>query len=673
MRRRRLAVGLAAILILIGSALVVGGASGPAFTVHDKAYYASPDEVNFIRPGLSFKILSADISSDGTIRVRFRITDPKGLPLDLAGITTPGTVTVSFVAAYIAKGQTQHSAYTTRDFTNPTNGRIVTDPWMDAGGTFEKTADGEYTYTFKTKAPAGMDRSVTHTIGGQASRNLTEFDLGTQPDNDVFNFVPDGSPVTVVRDVVRTETCNKRCHDPLALHGGNRRKVELCVLCHQPQNQDPYGGSLSFPVMIHKIHRGGDLPSVKAGTPLTINGPNHDFSDVVFPAGVNNCEVCHDPNSGAAQASAWLKPNRTACGACHDDVNFATGEGHLDLPQVSDSLCSTCHIPQGELEYDASIRGAHLDPRFSTTLPGTVFEILKVDDGAAGKRPTVTFSIKDKKGNPILPSDMDRLSLVLSGPTTDYKLFVSEDARKATGSTDGRYVWTFQNPIAPDARGSYAVGIEGYKNIKILPGTKKEQTVRDAGMNKTFYFSVDGSKVLPRRKVVAIEKCDACHLQLEMHGRNRNDVEHCVQCHNVNQTDAAGRPASAGPPQAITFKIMIHSIHTGHDLTREFAIYGGSGTKTDFGDVHFPGDRRDCAKCHVNNSEQLPLPDGVSSVNNPRSPYNPIGAIAAACTGCHTDDSVYSHALAMTTPIGESCEVCHGKGMEFSVDRVHAR
>ncbi len=665
-------IRLGLLLALLAAAALLISAPHSGFTVHDKAYYADENRASFIRPGLALKILGADIGSGGLMRVRFRITDPKGLPLDREGVTTPGPVTISFVAGNIPAGQTQYRAYTTRVFTNPTNNTTVTDPWVDAGGTFEKTAAGEYTYTLATRAPAGFDTTVTHSIGGQAARDLTEFDMGRFADNDVYNFVPNGSPVQVVRDVVRTATCNNRCHDPLAVHGGNRRKVEYCVICHQPENLDPYGGSLSFPVMIHKIHRGADLPTVRAGKPLTLAGPTHNFSDVEFPAGVRNCEVCHDPNSGAAQANAWLKPNRAACGACHDDVNFDTGEGHVNLPQPTDNMCSTCHIPQGENEFDASIRGAHLDWRFSRDLPGTVFDILAVDNTAAGQRPTVTFTVKDKAGSPIVPSSMARLALVLAGPTTDYAGMIVDDAGKAEGS-DGKYYWTFSSPIPADAKGTFSVGIEGYRNIKLLPGTKKEQTVRDAGMNKVKYFSVDGSAAVPRRTVVQIEKCNACHLKLEMHGSNRNRIEHCVQCHNPNQTDVDRRPQSAGPPQTVAFKTMIHRIHTGEDSKAEFTVYGYGGSANDFTKVVFPGDRRNCAKCHVNNSEQLPLPDGLLAVTNPRGALNPMGPIAAACMGCHTSTAVASHAASMTNSLGESCAVCHGRSAEFSVNRVHAR
>jgi OmcA/MtrC family decaheme c-type cytochrome len=653
------------VVLLVGSALLIGSNSRPDLTAHDKAYYADPKLVSFVRPGLTAKILSAAIGTDGTIRARFRITDLKGLPLDREGIVTPGVVTIRLIAAHIPKNQAQYTSYTT-SATTPGQ------PATDANGVFETTAEGEYQYTFATKVPASYDRTVTHTIGIQASRNLTEFDLGTQPDNDVFHFVPDGSKVVTTRDVVRTATCNGRCHDPLMMHGGNRRKVEFCVLCHQPQNVSRSGNPVNFPVLIHKIHRGADLPSVKAGGSYAFSATN-DFSSVVFPAGVRNCEVCHDPKSGAAQADAWLQPNRAACGACHDDVNFATGQNHVDLPQVSDSQCANCHIPKGELEFDASIRGAHLDPRFSSDLPGTVFEVVSVSDGVAGKRPTVVFTAKDKAGNSIQASTMGRLNLVLAGPTTDYSSYVVEDARRAEASADGRYAWTFQNPIPPDAKGTFSLGIEGFKNITLLPGTKKERTVRDAGTNKLTYFSVDGSKVFPRRTVVRIENCNVCHLRLDMHSGSRNQTEYCVGCHNVNQTDGIGRPAAAGPTQSINFKLMIHGIHTGENLTRELAVYGSSGTKYDFSHVRFPGDRRNCAKCHVNGSEQLPLPDYVSRVNNPRAPFTPVGAITAACTGCHTGDSVYSHALANTTALGESCSVCHGRNAEFSVNKAHAR
>ncbi len=678
---------LAALGFVTGAAVLVSSPDRPVFTVHDKAFYADQNLVNFVRPGLVLKILSASVSADRVPRVRFTIADPKGLPLDLDGITTPGSFRVMCVIGYIPADRSQYVTYTTRSTTSPVTNVTAVQPYYDSGGKFEKVAEGAYDYVFGTKLPDGYDRGATHTIGIRAARDLTEFELSTGVANEVIHFVPAGGPVTKVRDLVRTETCN-RCHDPLQMHpdakdpisasyGGNR-KVEMCVICHNPQAVDPdTGNSVNFPVLVHKIHMGADLPSVKAGTPFRIIGSRadqvFDFSDIHFPADVRNCEVCHDAKSGAKQADAWLKPNRAACGACHDDVNFATGEGHVNLPQVSDNQCSTCHAPQGELEYDTSVKGAHTIDRFSKGLPGVMLEILNVDDGAAGKRPTVTFSIRDKAGNPIPPSKMDYLYLILAGPATDYVgSSVSEDVRKAEGTPDGVYSWTFQNPIPAGAKGSYSMGIAAYRNIKLLEGTKQERTARDIGANKVFYFSVDGSPAQPRRQVVSIDKCNECHYSLGMHGNGRNRTEHCVQCHSTTLTDETGSAAAGVQPGSLMFRYMIHRIHTGHESEDPFIIYART-RQYNFGEVRFPGDRRNCAKCHVNGSEQPPLPEGLPNVSNPRGPLDPMGPTAAACLGCHTGTPTAAHARAMTNEIGESCAVCHGRDSEFSVNRAHAR
>src|SRR5262249_38714812 len=144
-----------------------------------------------------------------------------------------------------------------------------------------------------------------------------------------------------------------------------------------------------------------------------------------------------------------------------------------------------------------------------------------------------------------------------------------------------------------------------------------------------------------------------------------------------NENDKSFRPASQGAPQTVNFAQMIHKIHTGEELTAEggptLVIYGFGGSRNDFGDVRFPGDRRDCATCHVNGSEQLPLQAGLQDIDDQRGPINPVGPITSACTGCHTALHAASHALANTTRLGESCAVCHGSGAEFSVNKVHAR
>jgi hypothetical protein len=84
------------------------------------------------------------------------------------------------------------------------------------------------------------------------------------------------------------------------------------------------------------------------------------------------------------------------------------------------------------------------------------------------------------------------------------------------------------------------------------------------------------------------------------------------------------------------------------------------------------GDRRNCAMCHVNGSEQ-DLPLGLNPVTDPQGPINPILPIASACTGCHVQIPTASHALAGTTSLGESCTVCHSSVSSYSVGKVHAQ
>jgi hypothetical protein len=92
------------LFLLVGSAVLIS-APKPVYTAQDKAFYADPNLVDFVRPGLVIKIVSAAIADDGTITARVKFTDPKGLPLDRAGITTPGAISASLIAAYIPKGQ----------------------------------------------------------------------------------------------------------------------------------------------------------------------------------------------------------------------------------------------------------------------------------------------------------------------------------------------------------------------------------------------------------------------------------------------------------------------------------------------------------------------------------------------------------------------------------------
>ena len=72
-----------------------------------------------------------------------------------------------------------------------------------------------------------------------------------------------------------------------------------------------------------------------------------------------------------------------------------------------------CHIPQGEMPFDASIMGAHVVPTDTaatypqnpdTLLAGINLAITSVTNTSAGQTPTVNFTLQDDKGNNIAVS-----------------------------------------------------------------------------------------------------------------------------------------------------------------------------------------------------------------------------------------------------------------------------
>ena len=696
------------ILAVLAGAVGLQSAGKYSFSKRDKAYFADPRVINFVRPGLVFKVSSASIGKDGTITARVLVTDPQGLPLDRNGVDTPGAISMSFLAATIPNGQKQYTSYTTRTVTAVSGGATAIQAAADSGGTTTNNADGDYTYTFKTKAPTTFDGTATHTVAVYGSRSLTSFDLGTNYASATLNFIPNGGAVTVTRDVIRDSSCEK-CHDNLSFHGGSRVGIALCVMCHTPQSVDPNtGNTVDFPKMVHEIHMGAAAPNAQAGNPYQIYGFTGyvNWANVTFPGSSSandprNCQTCHEQTTGAAQAKAYLTPNREACGGCHDNVNFATGLNHVNLPQVSDNQCANCHIPQGELPFDASIMGAHITPTQYSGLPGLVITIVKVDNGTAGSKPAITFTLKDSSGNPLAASSLvggsNRLAAVLAGPTSDYGYtnfgsdvtthgYVSEDATKATCGTDGTCLYQFLHAIPANGTGSYSIGMEGRRGYTILPGDTNAVTTEYGAVNKVITFSVDGSPVVQRRKVVDIAKCNACHTTLSVHGENRNQIEMCVLCHNPSETDVSQRTTAAlqgTAPQAVNFSLMIHKIHDGAALAaigQPFTIIGFGASPVSFSDVTFPafstagavGNVQNCQMCHVNGSEAN-LPEGLNNVTTPQGLENPTPATTAACTACHATKPEFSHAVANTTQFGESCSACHASGAAFDVDQVHAQ
>jgi OmcA/MtrC family decaheme c-type cytochrome len=180
-----------------------------------------------INPGLAFEVVSSDVAKDGTISVRYRVMDATGLPLDVTGKQTSGTISVSHQAGYVPTGQSYFQSYSTRP--PPAGRNPVTLGAEDSGGTLEAVGAGEYIYTFRTKAPPGWDSAATHRIAVHGLRDLKQWGLGIKYADTTFDFVPAGGtpkPPELYRH------CNN-CHGATqAAPDGSPRSEQLCILCH---------------------------------------------------------------------------------------------------------------------------------------------------------------------------------------------------------------------------------------------------------------------------------------------------------------------------------------------------------------------------------------------------------------------------------------------------------
>lgn len=284
--------------------------------------------------------------------------------------------------------------------------------------------DGSYTYTFvkdvvnpvaydggMAVAGVAFDASAVHRfalrLGDPANDLVGQRVNSYRPVDVTYDYIPaTGVNVDGQNDKVNGANCLS-CHTQwragafnagglVPFHGGQRYDVRYCVVCHNTQRK--YSGSniagnaviaeptivgnvmtpppgrssvsvlrgeavIDLPVFIHKIH---------AGEHLTLRGPyaglGTEINEFNFPQDLRNCAKCH---SNAAKADNWKqKPSRRVCGACHDRVNFETGENHgpLNLAMPNDGLCSLCHDEAFVVKAHRPV--AKPDPRNANIFPG---------------------------------------------------------------------------------------------------------------------------------------------------------------------------------------------------------------------------------------------------------------------------------------------------------------
>lgn len=643
----------------------------------------------------------------GKASVLVHVDDGAGAPLDKDGRLTAGTVELGFVLAQLAKlpsGEPgQYTAYTTRVQTS--NGVSAVQGAVDTGGTLEvvDVTRGSYRYTFAANV-AARDPALIQTVSAYAIRRTGT----TQVIGSAARSFNSTAAVPAPRNVVSDARC-EGCHAKLSGHGGRYAAVEQCVLCHSPQTTDPdTGNTVDFRVMIHKIHRGAELPSVIGGTPYRIVGRSvADFSTVEFPQNIARCTACHE----GAQGDYWkTKVNTTNCLSCHDDVAFQTPVPagkvlHGGGVQPSDAPCTVCHPATGSI---AGVVDTHFTGLLSATAPKVELAIDTVTASAPGQTPVMTFTAK-LGGAPVdlTTAPLTSLRATIAGPNSDFASFwqatVQGGGASGTlsylGEGQHQYAFPAAAAIPAAATGSYTVGLEGYLTP---PGS----TDRFAAVSPMRAFAVTDTTAVPRRQVVDPARCNSCHYDLAGHGGSRKGAQYCTMCHNPNKANderIARREGSTVLAEPVDLKVMIHKIHAGEELTQPYVLYGfpapsvanPDGSPLHFDETRYPRSRAQCDACHsTSNTAALPLAASVlPSTAKEMTCSEPEGndadafctgafwtvaqsikvpPVTAVCTSCHDAPYAAAHAALNTTAQGvESCATCHGPGKDHDVTKVH--
>jgi OmcA/MtrC family decaheme c-type cytochrome len=523
------------------------------------------------------------------------------------------------------------------------------------------------------------------------------------PDNPFVDFVPAGGTATG-KQIAATENC-AGCHVRFAAHGGPRRSVEFCVVCHNPGTVDPDGGeSVDMAYMAHSIHRGGarTQPYVVYG----FGGMEFDFSHVTYPQPIAFCETCHTQSDATPQGDDWnTSVTASACGGCHDAGLGKTGpdpatgryaytythSNSLVPPQAfEDGDCLGCHGAGKVAGTTLALHQRDTDRKAIEQGNLFTYRIVDIENAAVGEQPRVTFQILDENDEPVDVKAITtgRLRLDFSWATAEVHnvadvagnayaanrgeaIVVDLIAQMAdvVDNGDGTYSYTLPTPLPS----GFADAALGSGLLVVLEGRRQMDDGSQAWPESAFRFS-NGTA---REALVAQEKCETCHKRVAAHGGSRaGDPLICTVCHNSSVGGTFGTNV-VGP---LAMGAFIHNVHAGK--------VAGVGTIT------YPQSLARCEGCHVagkfNVARTGALPITVDAGTTATSGAATLpwqddladSATAGTCKGCHDSAEALTHmqsqggsflqpkALAPSSA-QEGCSTCHAAGRTFDTAAAH--
>ncbi|MGI9239116.1 MAG: OmcA/MtrC family decaheme c-type cytochrome, partial [Woeseiaceae bacterium] len=492
---------------------------------------------------------------------------------------------------------------------------------------------------------------------------------------------------------------------------------------HNPSSIDgdtvaePWGGTVDMKEMIHKIHYGVNLTN---GYFIIGHGNSTiDYSGIVFPQDVRNCQTCHnESNPAVPQASNWrMVQNRASCGSCHDDIDWAAGDHPGGIVFTDDTLCANCHNEtSGATELHVPVVHQIAE---AVAAEAFEYEVVSVSNTAPGQLPTATIRVSNPLdgttydiNDPAGPFQIgsSRLNLDISWTSVALGNVDPNDdlARPAdSGAPFAPIQISFQSGAVADGNGNFTkaastaipTGITG-SGIAVLEGRAAVDI--DGSLDNlpvssdTLAFAITDASAQDRRAIVDIDKCNDCHKNLALHGDNRSgNTEVCSTCHNPNATDVQQRGVAGtacfddlgATEVSIDMKRMVHQIHAGN-----VAICGYRNSAHDYSGVVYPGRLNNCEGCHLAGTyypvDPTIVPATTISTGADRSTLLDDVAISpnsAVCSSCHTSSLATNHMTqnggdfmagkddtgALTSSGNETCQLCHGPGASADVGVLH--
>ena len=593
--------------------------------------------------------------------------------------------------------------------------------------------------------------------------------------NATIDFVPATLPTLsapTANLVITTESCGS-CHGNSAsrgilhfpnVHGNGRFTMETCTACHNESTFDSRSSTdtewaeISLTTMIHKLHNDTVDYAVDGRVYDTVN----------YPQSVSNCLTCHDNQRMAAlgfepegrldadKVAFLARPSAEACGTCHE-IDFVRGGFNHAFGDAAPTACLTCHgpgafasvdqfhisvastpnnpqIPEGGYDFQYRIAEATLNAELEPTI---LFAIYARSDTATEYTPLVFDNLPtgvtlgnvrfytawssphpmplDPSGfdGPEIAAPQDYNNLFVGGSRLYFNLEESTGKRAWDQPAALGVLTGFLDALTgPDANGYYELTLPfAFPADSTLRAVSIEGRPTSAAGNAQ-PPSVIARLGTPRRSVVDIDSCNACHERIVFHGGGRMDgVDHCVTCHNPEMTNSnlfsgilpegsfEGAPANVQgrviyeglffSQQPNNLKDMLHGIHAGQPVSGEpirtvpynfirrdaFQTTGGNGPHA-FEFSGFPAPLADCQVCHIPSSWALPIAaNALWSVTDAQpgltaqSPHAPaamerMAPTGASCYGCHNTPQAKAHFELNTSYASgaESCGVCHGAG-----------